>query len=144
MTYKKQLKLISVFSLILLAYIGCSGYVIEFVHGNCMEVHRSMFRCVDIIFFEEYQAQAMILVSVLLSLIPLFFLKEYVYKICRKFALIAIPAMAVLILLAPAHAQGDYISLGFDREIASMLFSVLFVLASWGIATIKTLKNNCV
>ncbi len=64
----------------------------------------------------------------------LFFLKEKVYKTWQKVAVIALPVVAVLIFLAPTSSSGDYITLGYDREVASMLFSVLFLVVSWSIA----------
>jgi len=60
--------------------------------------------------------------AVFLSVLPLFFLKEIVYYAWRKFAMVALPIVVVIILLASASEPSGFsgfASPGFDREVAS-------------------------
>lgn len=95
-----------------------------------------------LVYGAPYQYFFLPLASILLSIIPLFFLRESAYKAWQKFAVVGLPIVAVLIFLAPTTDPGDYIKLGYDREVASMLFSALFLLTSWGVILRAILKNK--
>ena len=123
MGYKQEIKI-----LFFLLLIGVLVIILRlFTNGYTCD---SLLTCLRIsIFGAPYQYFFLPIVSVLLSVIPFFFLKEYIYTTWKKFALFGIPIIAILIFLSPVRAGGDYITLGYTREIASMLFSGMF--ATW-------------
>jgi len=141
MKYKKQIWITIFFLTIVLFFIVLKGYQTEYLKADCFKVYGSLLGCVDVIIFGNYQVISLFSFSILLSLIPLYFLKEEVYVVWRKFALVALPIIALLIFLSPISATGDYVTLGYTREIASMFFSGLFLLISWSIATYHALKK---
>jgi hypothetical protein len=120
--------------------IAWNGVLAEFIQGNCMEVHDSMFKCLGIVLFEAHQAIAFVSFSALLSITPLFFLKEHAYRAWRTLAFIALPVILILIYIAPA-TSGGWLPLGYDREFASMFYSGLFLVISWAIILRKVLQR---
>ncbi len=136
MKYTTVIKLIFIsLSIVLtLSYIIWSVYLYEFVHRNCTTAYQSLPNCLDIIRLgDKYQYFFFPVLALLLSLIPLFFAKEHAYWRWVRFVLPALPIMLILIFLTPVHAPGDFISLGFNREIAALTFSTLFLIISWGV-----------
>lgn len=137
MTYTKQLLIIVLLIAVAVISVILYGYSIEFTGCG------TEFFCLKRLFTSVLLAPIVIpLLSLFISIIPLFFLKEQVYKSWRKFAIFAIPVIAIFIFLSPTRVPGDYITLGFDREVASMLFSIVFLVISWCIAIVKTLKTK--
>ncbi len=125
MGYKKQILIVVAITSLLIGGISLStGFVLDRYEEEIIE------------------PIGIILLSILLSLLPLFFLKESVYLAWRKFAMVALPIVALLIFLSPAKAPGAFITLGFDREVAAMTFSALFLIISWLIILMKALKNR--
>lgn len=76
--------------------------------------------------------------SVLITLIPLYFTKEAVYKTWRKFTVVYLPI--VIFLIAITKPTGGAAMFAFDREMATITFSVLFLIISFLIIIIKSLK----
>jgi len=66
---------------------------------------------------------------VILSTLPLLFLKEKVYKAWRIFALWAIPLSLLWIFLTPVYGSGGILSTG--REYITFLVSGLFLTISY-------------
>lgn len=83
-----------------------------------------------------------LLIAALLSLGPLYYLKEFVYYTWRKFAMVALPIMAILIFLAPADAPGAFLTLGGDRESVSMVLAGLFLAISWILIAVKAFTGK--
>jgi len=93
----------------------------------------SYFDCVRILFFgAPYQYLTGILLSILLSLLPLFFLKEAIYHAWRRFALWYLPVAVVLISIAPASISGGMGGpiIPTDRETVSLILSAFFLIIS--------------
>ncbi|OIO31754.1 hypothetical protein AUJ44_04105 [Candidatus Nomurabacteria bacterium CG1_02_47_685] len=70
--------------------------------------------------------------SLLLSLLPLFFLKEAIYHAWRRFALWYLPVAVVLISIAPASISGGMGGpiIPTDRETVSLILSAFFLIIS--------------
>ena len=99
-----------------------------------------MFSCAPILIFgDPYQFTFIPTLTLLLSTIPLLFLRESVYRLWRRFALVAFPLAILLITLAPLHDRSVY---GVDREYVTFLTSALFLLASYALITYKTLRTR--
>ena len=80
---------------------------------------------------------------ILVSLLPLLFLKEAVYKSWRNFAMIYIPIAIVLIMASPEYSDG-FLGGGWSmtpaREETTMWLSGLFLFISLILITYKSLK----
>ncbi len=114
--------------------VAWKGFQTEYMSGDCTRVYGSLLGCIDVIIFGSYQFISLLSFSIFFSLIPFYFLKEGVYKTWRKFALVTLPVLVIIVLISPTRSGNDFISFGNTQEQLSMLFSVLFLIASWGIA----------
>lgn len=83
---------------------------------------------------------AVISLSLLLSLLPLLFTRESIYRAYRTFALWYWIIVLGLILLAPRDSGHDYVPMGATREETALVFSILFVLISWAIALVRYMR----
>lgn len=81
-------------------------------------------------------------ISLFISSVSLVFFKDETYVAWRKWAIYGFPIILLLILLAPAHPPGGFITLGYDREIASFAFSILFLAISWVLMGYKVLFHR--
>lgn len=100
------------------------------------------FECLPILVFgAPYQYFFLLLSSLLLSIIPLFFTREHVYRTWRTFAAIAVPLIVILILSTPEHLGGDYVTFGISKETVSMLLSAAFLFISWVLIAWKAIKK---
>jgi len=132
MQHKTQLIFIATTASLLIVAIIYHAASVEF--NGCGIGADCWHRLVTSVSFAPYFVPGL---ALLFSLIPLLFTSERAYRTWRSFAIIAVPVMALVIYLAPAHAPGDYITIGFDREIAALFTSALFVLISWAITFAK-------
>lgn len=78
--------------------------------------------------------------SLLLSLLPLLFTRESIYRSWRMFALWYWIIVLGLILLAPGDSGHDYVPMGVTREETALAFSILFVLISWVITLVRCIQ----
>lgn len=76
----------------------------------------------------------------------LFFTKSEVFKMWSKFALIAIPLLALWIVNTPVQCGGGYIAMCLTKEMVSIFSSVGFLIVSLAIIAYKSFtlrtKNN--
>ena len=101
----------------------------------------SVLKCVRVLLFgSPYQLVALPSLSVLLSLLPLYFLKEGVFKTWRTFALIYLPIAIFLIVISPEQLDQSFLgmSYGADRESTTIATAGLFVLVSYIIIIYKS------
>lgn len=101
---------------------------------------RGALDCVE--FFSEKIAQPLILMafSLFLTSVVLFFTKPEVFKVWSKFAIFAIPLLALLIISTPVQCGGGYIGLCLDKEMASIFSGVGFFIVSLMLIIYKSLK----
>jgi len=118
MGYKKQIILTVIISLLGIGIVSYPNLVNELLE--------------DIIGFPA--------LSVFLSLLPLYFLKEGVFKAWRTFALIYLPIAIFLIAISPEQLDQSFLgmSYGSDRESTSIATAGLFVLVSYLIIAYKS------
>jgi hypothetical protein len=87
------------------------------------------------------QALGLVSFSLLLSILPLFFLKEPVYHAWFKFAAVALPVIALLIWITPATQSSGYaLTFGPDRELVSWILAPLFLVVSYLLILIKAFR----
>lgn len=126
--------------LILIILIGRGIYISlsnDFII-RCIDIYGSYFRCADIILFGENPVLNLILFSILFSTIPLFFLKEAVYKTWRNFSLVFIPLVLIFIFASPESSGGLFGTTSlFDRESAAMVGAAAYLILSYIIIAIK-------
>lgn len=110
---------------------------------RCIDIYGSYFRCADIILFGENPVPNLILFSILFSTIPLFFLKEEVYKTWRNFSLVFIPLMLIFIFTSPESSGGLFGTTSlFDRESAAMVSTPAYLILSYIIIAVKAWKTR--
>lgn len=81
--------------------------------------------------------------SLFFSTLPLFFLKEAVYKTWRNFSLVFIPLMLVFIFTSPESSGGLFGTTSlFDRESAAMVGTYLYLILSYTIIAVKAWKTR--
>jgi len=81
--------------------------------------------------------------SLFLSIFPLIFLKESVYKAWAKFAVVAVPLLLLFIFLSPETSGGLFGSTSlFTRETAAMNGSVIFLILSYIIIAIQAWRTR--
>ena len=133
MGYKKQIKILVWFSITcLLVTIGTMFWK-EFNNDT------SLISCVRrLIFSNSYQNVFLLSFSLLITLIPLYFLKEAVYKTWRKFVVVYLPI--AIVLIAFTKPTGGAAMFAFDREMATITFSALFLIVSFFIITIRSFR----
>jgi len=87
------------------------------------------------------QPVGLLSLSLIIISIILFFTKEQVFKIWKRFAVWFLPIILFFILITPAGC-GGLLGAGclFDKEIATMTFSGLFFIISLLIITIKSIS----
>jgi len=96
----------------------------------CSEPYRY---CLDP--FNEWFSQPFGMFGMALFLISIiFFILPNGFRAWKRFSLFYLPIVAVLIGLSPTHGGGLY---GFDKEIMTWIFSILFLLISIIIAFVK-------
>ncbi|HEY4493175.1 MAG TPA: hypothetical protein VJB98_00970 [Candidatus Paceibacterota bacterium] len=90
------------------------------------------------------QPSVLFSVSLLITCLALFFVREDVFKSWRKFAYFAIPISIILLWLAPTTTPGGFgISyLNYTKEFASWWVSGLFLLISLIIIARKSLRSS--
>jgi len=95
--------------------------------------------CIEL--FSEKIAQPLFLVSISLFFISivLFFTKQEVFKAWSRFALVAIPLLALWIILTPVRC-GAALGICLDKEIVSWISSVGFLIVSLVIIIYKSLR----
>ncbi len=119
--YKKQIGIISIITII--------GVVIASTVASENEILEDLVGYISL--------------SILITLIPLYFTKEAVYKAWRKFAVIYLPIAIILIAIGDTSGGGGGLggpSMDMDREIATFFFSGLFLFISFILITYKFLK----
>ena len=79
-----------------------------------------------------------IFIAILISTLPLLFLKEKVYKAWRAFVLWGIPLSLLWIFLTPIHGSGGILATG--REYITFLVSSLFLTISYILIAYKAWK----
>jgi len=145
MNHKKIISLIIIFNVILL---GCSIYVWNWSSDliySCQSYYLSPTSyplsyhpsCPYVIFFN---LSGLLFLSVILSLLPFFFLKKNIINVWSRFAVAYLSVVVIFIKFAPNHAA--FISLGYDREVAPIIFAVLFLIISWSIGLFYFLKRK--
>ena len=78
-----------------------------------------------------------------ITLIPLYFTKEAVYKAWRKFAIVYLPIAMILIAIGDTSGRGGGLggpSMDMDREMTTFFFSGLFLFISFILILYKSLK----
>jgi len=78
--------------------------------------------------------------TLLLSLIPLYFLKEGIYKAWRKFAVIYLPIAILWIAASDPYGGGGYVGMLDSREQVTFFVSGLFLLISLILIIYKSIK----
>lgn len=88
------------------------------------------------------QSTALLSLSVLIPLIPLYFTREQTYKAWRKFAIVALPLIILSIIFAKDQGGGMGPAIGIinNREELTMFLSVLFVGISYLLIIVKTIR----
>ena len=143
MGYKKQVKILFVILITTFTIVAYLGFVQEFIHEECLKYHKTILRCIDVSLFSDYQPHSFIVLSTLITLIPLYFTKEAVYKAWRKFAVIYLPIAIFLIIIGDTSGGGGGLggpSMDMDREMATFFFSGLFIFISFILIIYKSLK----
>lgn len=138
MNHRKKIGV--VFLLILIILIGRGVYtsLSDGFITKCLDVYGSYLRCADIILFGENPVLNLILFSILFSTIPIFFLREAVYKTWRNFSLVFIPLMLIFIFTSPESSGGLFGTTSlFDRESAAMVGASAYLILSYVIIAIK-------
>lgn len=132
---KNKIILISLFSM----GIFISGLFFAFPEKNGL-CGQSTFDCIEL--FSEKLAQPLVLMSLSLFItsIFLFFTKPEVFKTWSKFALVAIPLLALWIINTPVSCGGGYINMCFDKESASLFSGVGFFVISLMLIVYKSFK----
>lgn len=81
--------------------------------------------------------------SIFISTIPLFFLKEAVYKTWRNFSLVFIPLLLIFIFTSPESSGGLFGTTNlFDRESAAMVGTTTYLILSYIIIAVKAWKTR--
>ncbi len=114
---------------------SCTNYYNEYFQEGEL-----FFTCVSkTVFDETYQPYTILSLSIFLSLIPLFFLKEKVYFTWRKFAVIATPLIVLWIANSPEFSRGAF-PLPLDHRESVTIFSaeafliislLIMIIQSW-------------
>lgn len=144
MGYKKQLKIWALFPALLILFILISEFFAEKL-GWCVlkaQGRFNYFDCLPFVRNDFIENFGILSLAILLSLLPLFFLKEAVYLAWKKFAVWALPIMAILIALTPARAPGAYLSLGIDREWMTIATSIVFLSISYLLIAIASFRKK--
>ncbi|MCK9351563.1 MAG: hypothetical protein WCT49_00615 [Candidatus Paceibacterota bacterium] len=84
------------------------------------------------------QPIALLSLSLIIILPPLYFFRGEIYLAWRKFTLWYLPIVAILLIIA--RPSGGGMSFGFDRESLSFHFSAYFVIVSLVIIAVKSWK----
>ncbi|NTV44778.1 MAG: SoxR reducing system RseC family protein [Candidatus Yonathbacteria bacterium] len=108
-----------------------------------METYKNVWRCVDVSLFGEHPEYSLIIFTLFLSILPLLFLKETVYKAWQRFAFVAIPLLLFFIFTSPETSGGlfGFTSL-FTRESAALNGSILFLVLSYIIIAVQAWRTR--
>ncbi len=138
-SYKKQILFIFVVSIVVLTVTAIKGIFDNF-NGCGTEIY--CFR--RLITSSSYQYIFIPTLAILLSLIPLIFLKQAVYRAWRKFAVVALPIIILIIAVSPEYSGSGLggPNLGLTRETAALTFSTIFIIISLVIIIIKSIKSR--
>ena len=137
MNYRKQI----IGLLLLLLSCLIIGFFLVFSRES--QYCSSLYECGRILIFgAPYQYFILPILGYFFSLIPLLFLKQAVYYTWRKFALWALPIIALVIITAPVYPQGNFFTFGYDREVVAMYSSALFLIISYLLILTKALKER--
>lgn len=100
--------------------------------------------CGRILFFGSPQQYfSLPTLVILISTIPLFFLKEAVYKTWRNFSLVFIPLLFVFIFTSPEHNSGLFGTTNlFNRESSAFVGSWSYLILSYIIIAVKAWKTR--
>lgn len=95
--------------------------------------------CIEM--FSESLAQPLFLgsMSIIIVSFILIFLKPEIFKIWSKFALFAIPLLAIFIITTPVRCSAA-LGMCLNKELASWLSSIVFLIISLVIIIYKSLK----
>ena len=141
MYYKKRVGIIASLIFIVLIWRWASVLLEENFWTKCIDIHKSQLRCVEGVLFDKDPVLNLILFSILFSTIPLFFLKEAIYKTWRNFSFVFIPLMLIFIFTSPESSGGLFGTTSlFDRESAAMVGTSLYLILSYIIIAIKAWK----
>lgn len=125
--------------IILFLSVGCFlfGFFLAMPEKNNL-CELGALNCVE--FFSEKVAQPLILISLFLFLISLIllFTKPEVFKTWSKFAIFAIPLIALFIISTPVQCGGGYIGMCLNKEMASIFSSIGFFIISLLIIIFKS------
>lgn|GEM_PF-7069066 len=127
-------------TIIMFAFLLMSVYgVFQDFNGCGTEIH-----CFKrLLTGSSYQTISVLLIALFLSLLPLYFLKEGVYKTWRNFAMVYLPVAILLIVSSPVYESGGIMGgllIPTDRETVSMTLSGFFLLISLGIIIYKSIR----
>ena len=118
MGYKKQI--------LLLSFLTIVGIIVASTIASKNECLEDLFGYTSVIIF--------------ITLIPLYFTKEAVYKTWRMFAIVYLPI--AIILIAFTKPTGGAAMFAFDREMATITFSVLFLIVSFELIVSKYRRSS--
>lgn len=143
MNYRKQIgRLLVVFFLVPSLAFLITSYPTKF--GLCKHFFTSpgdlWGSTTCLINMEIFQPLFLFSVAIFIILIPLYFLKEAVYKTWRVFAVIYLPIVAVLILSSGSGGNGFNPGVGFDSESLTFFFSGLFAFISTILIIYKSMR----
>ncbi len=141
--HKKQIFFTSISSLAILLVTGAWGASRTWESCMSYELYQGnkVLRCLEVSLFSEPQQYiSLLVISLLLSLIPLFFLKKGVYRAWRMFAVIFIPLAALFIFAMPESSGSGWAFPNnlITREIASAFSAGAFLSISLLIIIIKS------
>ena len=139
----KKLMIVESFLFIALIFIGSFGFWNKVVMNDCMATYKSVWRCIDVSLFGGHPEYSLVIFALFLSILPLIFLKESVYKAWAKFAVVAIPLLLLFILSSPETSGGLFGSTSlFTRETAAMNGSLIFLILSYIIIAVQAWRTR--
>jgi hypothetical protein len=82
-----------------------------------------------------FGSPAILLVSIIIN-----FINKEILLSCIKFSVVTIPIFVILIAVTPQFGVGDYLPGGLDKTMTTLLFAVIYLIGSFLIILIKSLK----
>jgi hypothetical protein len=138
MYYKKRIGIVALLIFIVLGWGWINVLLEDGFWSKCMDIHKSQVRCIEGVLSGNEPILSLILFSILFSTIPLFFLKEAVYKTWRNFSLVFIPLMLIFIFTSPEYNSGLFGTTNlFNRESATFVGFWAYLILSYIIIAIK-------
>ena len=126
MGYKKQILLLAFFPFLFVLF----GIYMDFIREEYIRIFKESIENVLVLFS----------LTILSSLIPLYFLKEAVYKTWGKFALVYLPLAILWIATSDPFGGRGYVGILDSREQVTFFVSGLFLVISFIIIITKSLK----